>query len=86
MSDLLTLDDIVERLGHTPDYWKRRIPKFEHLRVGREIRMTQEQYEAMRDSFVVRPEHRVTSEPDPLRDWAPRSRARTATRRTGLAS
>ncbi|WP_407316700.1 hypothetical protein UQW22_10050 [Isoptericola halotolerans] len=71
----LTLDDVVERLGKTRDYWARRIPKkVEHLRVGREIRLTEEQYEALRDTYTVRPELAV--EPDPLREQTSRSRSR----------
>lgn len=71
----LTLDDVAERLGKTADYWSREIPKrVKHLRVGRSIRLTEEQYEALRDTYVVAP--RLATEPDPLRDQTSRSRAR----------
>lgn len=71
----LSLDDVVARLGKSRDYWKRRIPgRFEHLRVGREIRLTEEQYEALRDSFKVRPDL-DTHEPDLLREQTRRSRS-----------
>lgn len=76
----LTLDDVVTRLGKTADYWSREINRkpyrFEHLRVGREIRLTEEQYAALRDHYRVRPEL-ASAEVDPLRSQTARSRARS---------
>jgi hypothetical protein len=71
----LTLEDVAERLGKTPDYWSREIPKrVKYLRVGRSIRLTEEQYHALRDTYVVDP--KFAAEHDPLRDQTARSRAR----------
>ena len=49
----LTLDDLVDRLGHDRTWWKREIAKRDHphLRVGRFFRFTEEDYLSIRESY-----------------------------------
>ncbi|MFB7798978.1 hypothetical protein [Isoptericola sp. NPDC056134] len=71
----LTLDDLVVRLGKSVDWWKREINAggHDHLRIGRDIRLTEDQYVALRDTFVVRAEYAITKA-DPLQSQTSRSR------------
>lgn len=77
----LTLDDLVARLGHSADWWKREVAakKHPHLRVGRELRFTEADYVAIRESYrpagAPAPE---SEEADPLRSQTSRSRSRRA--------
>lgn len=73
----LSLDEVGDLVGHSADWVKRRLEKFEHLRVGRSIRFTTEQAETFVRSFVVRPGSDATDdEGDPLRDQSSKSRNR----------
>lgn len=85
MTAELTLDDLVARLGHSRDWWKREVRRkaHPHLRVGREIRFTEEQYREIRDSYLVlRPTAQRPSGDDPLLTQTSRSRARNRARGT----
>lgn len=77
MTAELTLDDLAARLGHSTDWWKREIKRkgHPHLRVGREIRFTEEQYLAIRDSYAVIDSLDSPEGRDPLLSLTPRSRA-----------
>lgn len=72
----LTLDDLVTRLGHTADWWKREVRsrKHPHLRVGREIRFTEDDYLAIRESYRPHGEFAGPTYIDPLRTQTSRSR------------
>lgn len=73
----LSLDDVGELVGHSGDWVKRRLEKFEHLKVGRSVRFTTEQAEKFVRSFVVRPGSGDDADgSDPLRDQSSKSRNR----------
>lgn len=74
----LTLDDLVARLGKTPKWWKREIAarKHPHLRVGQTIRLTEDDYLAIRESYRAAEEDApAVVEDDELRPTS-RSQAR----------
>lgn len=77
----LSLDEVGELVGHSADWVKRRLPEFEHLKVGRSVRFTTEQAEGFIRSFVVRPGSDVNDdddETDPLTEQSSQSKARAA--------
>lgn len=65
----LTYDDLVKRLGHTVDYWRRQAAakKIPHRRFGRVVRFTEADYEAILAAAKV-------DAFDPLRSVTTRSR------------
>lgn len=76
----LSVDDVAAIVDRSPDWIKRRAPKFEHLRVGRSIRFTPDQAEAFVRSFTVRPAESgapPVGEADPLREQTSKSRSRS---------
>lgn len=72
----LSLDEVGNLVGRSADWVKRRLEKFEHLRVGRQIRFTTEQADRFVRSFTVRPGSDTDDEGDPLRDQSSKSRNR----------
>jgi hypothetical protein len=76
----LTLDDLVDRLGHSADWWKREVRnrKHPHLRVGREIRFTEDDYRAIRESYRPSEASVPVEELDPLRSQTGLSRRRSS--------
>lgn len=72
-----SLDDVAESVGKSADWVKRKLPGFEHQRVGRSIRFTTEQAEMFIDTFTVRPGSDTDDgDGDPLRDQSTRSKNR----------
>ena len=72
----LTLETLVNRLGHSAYWWKAEIraKNHPHIRVGREYRFTEADYIAIRESY--RPKTTVESITAGI-EQSPRSRART---------
>lgn len=75
----LSLDEAAELVDKSPDWLKRRLSTFEHLRIGRSIRFTPDQAEALVRSFTVRPRPQADPAPDadPLRSQTSKSRNRS---------
>jgi hypothetical protein len=79
IGETVSIDDLAERLEKSADWIRRRVPKFEHLRVGRSIRFTPAQAETFIRSFAVLPGGDSGDDADgsdPLREQSSKSRNR----------
>lgn len=73
MADFLTPSDLAARLGKSADYWSRqaRAKRIPHVRLGRDIRFTEADVQAILTAAHVAPT-------DPLKTFTPPSRRRSA--------
>lgn len=72
MSTLLSPGDLAERIGKSADYWlrKARAKQVPHRRIGRSVRFTEDDVQAILAAALVTPN-------DPLTSLTPGSRARS---------